>query len=217
MKIKVCGLREPDNISAISALRPAMMGFIFAEESPRAVKGDELKNWLEKNEQTLEGIARVGVFVNAEVDQMLNAVHDYGLDYVQLHGEESPGYCAELQLLWSVSSMRKAKMIKAFGVDDRFDFDRTHPYAQTCSHFIFDTKTENASGGTGRRWAWDRLNEYHGVTPFLLSGGIGPEDAAEVRAVGHPQLAGVDINSKFEIKAGVKDVEAVRRFMEMVG
>ncbi|MCB0375732.1 MAG: phosphoribosylanthranilate isomerase, partial [Sinomicrobium sp.] len=117
MKIKVCGLKDPSNIAKIVQLPIDMIGFILFPGSPRFVgKKNGLPQWLEKNEEELEGIAKVGVFVNAEVDQILNAVHDYRLDFVQLHGDESPEYCRELQTYWTISSMRSARIIKAFRV-----------------------------------------------------------------------------------------------------
>lgn len=212
MKIKVCGLREPENILAIAQLPIDFIGFILYPGSPRFVGKKGLPQWLEKNEEELEGIARVGVFVNAEVDQILNAVHDFRLDYVQLHGDESPEYCRELQTYWTISSMRSAQIIKAFRVDENFNFSNTQAYERLCAYFLFDTKAQ-AYGGTGKRFDWSILEKYMGMTPYLLSGGIDETMAAEIRQLNFKQMEGVDINSRFETEPGKKDVDKIDQFV----
>ncbi|MBC6994483.1 phosphoribosylanthranilate isomerase [Neolewinella lacunae] len=214
MKIKVCGLRQPENITEVLGLGIDFAGFIFHKRSPRHAASAELMRWMENNPQPFESTAKVGVFVNAELDYILNVVHDYQLDYVQLHGNESPGYCRELKLLWSVSTLRKAKIIKAFSVAADFNFRDTGEYVDSCPLFVFDTGGHPEAGGTGQKWDWERLAAYQHPVPFLLSGGIGPEDAAAVRALQHPQLAGVDVNSRFESAPGVKDVSQLAAFVE---
>lgn len=212
MKIKICGLKDPNNIAAVAQLQPDYLGFIFYPKSPRYAEGDALLQFLEKEQEALEGISRVGVFVNEEVDRILSMAHDYQLDYVQLHGDESPAYCQELQLLWSVSSMHRSRIIKAFRIGPDFDWAQVNAYAAFCPLFVFDTKGTTA-GGTGEKWDWSLLDSYHGVTPFLLSGGIGPEDILAVKALQHPQFSGVDLNSKFETEPGYKDTELLQEFM----
>ncbi len=211
MKIKVCGLREPDNITALAKLPVDMMGFIFYEKSLRFA-GKKLAQWLALEGGALEGIKRVGVFVNAEVEDVLNHVHDFELDFVQLHGNESPEYCQLLRNLWESTSMRKAKLIKAFRVDEGFDFDQVSPFTSHCAYFLFDTKGQEY-GGTGEQFDWKLLGNYHGVTPFILSGGIGPETVDDVLGFRHPQLYGIDINSRFEQEPGIKDIEKVAQFV----
>ena len=213
MKIKVCGLREPDNISEVLALGVDYVGFIFYQKSKRFVGKTKLAEWIAANEEAFGATKKVGVFVNAELDYILNAVHDYKLDYVQLHGDESPGYCRELKLLWSVSTLRKAQLIKAFSITPDFDFRETYAYADSCPLFIFDTGGQTEKGGTGKKWDWAKLNEYEGLVPFLLSGGIGPLDGDDVKALDHPQLRGVDLNSAFETEPGVKDVAKLKMFL----
>ena len=213
MKIKVCGLREPDNIRDVLDLNVDYVGFILAEQSKRYVGDTDLAAWIADNEERFGTTQRVGVFVNAGVDVLLNAVHDYRLDWVQLHGDESPGYCRELQLLWSVNTLRKASVAKAFSVDAGFDFAVTAAYADSCDLFIFDTGGHPQAGGTGKQWNWDRLAEYIGNVPFLLSGGIGPDDAHRLRTIDHPQLLGVDLNSRFETTPGVKDEGRLKAFI----
>lgn len=215
MKVKVCGLKAPKNINEVVAAGADFLGFIFHANSPRDVSQDEaLAKWLNEQDEALSDIARVGVFVNAELDYILNVVHDFNLTHVQLHGNESPGYCQELQLLWSVSTLRKASITKAFSIVPDFDFNQTNPYLSSCSWFVFDTGGQDAEGGTGQQWDWDLLDNYQGLTPFLLSGGIGPKDALKVRRIKHPQLLGVDLNSRFETEPGVKDPALIQQFIQ---
>ena len=216
MKIKVCGLREPENIKEVLATGVDFVGFIFYDKSKRYVGKTKLAEWISANEEVFRATKKVGVFVNAELDFILNAVHDYKLDYVQLHGDESPGYCRELKLLWSVSTLRKAHLIKAFSVTPNFNFDDTQAYADSCPLFIFDTGGHAKKGGTGKKWDWSKLDEYQGLVPFLLSGGIGPLDADDVKALDHPQLRGVDLNSAFESEPGVKEVAKLKLFLREI-
>lgn len=213
MQVKVCGMRTPENIQAIAKLPIQYIGFIFYPKSKRFVGKSKLSEWLTKNDKVLDGIKRVGVFVNAELDAILNAVHDYQLDYIQLHGDESPEYCAELVDLWSFSSVRSAKLIKAFPVDEHVDFRDTAPYEPYADHFIFDTKGAGY-GGTGRQFDWSLLQDYLGTKTFLLSGGIQPDSFDAIRQVNHPQLIGVDINSGFEEEPALKNPLAVELFIE---
>ncbi len=213
MKIKVCGLNDPANIEELAQLPIDFMGFIFYKKSPRNALDVKLEKWIVKNENVLGKIKRVGVFVNAELEEILNKVHDFELDYVQLHGNESPEYCREIQSFWGASTLRSARFIKTFAVDADFDFARTQAYEGICSLFLFDTKTPQY-GGSGVRFDWQLLEKYKGNTPFLLSGGIGEGDAAAIRGLNFLQLYGVDVNSRFEVKPGVKDVEKVKRFLE---
>jgi phosphoribosylanthranilate isomerase len=216
MKVKVCGLREPENIKEVLAAGVDYVGFIFYEKSKRYVGKTKLAEWISANEEAFGETKKVGVFVNAELDYILNAVHDYKLDYVQLHGDESPGYCRELKLLWSVSTLRKAHLIKAFSITPAFNFNDTQAYADSCPLFIFDTGGHAQKGGTGEKWDWSKLNEYQGLVPFLLSGGIGPLDADDVLALKHVQLQGVDLNSAFESEPGVKDLARLNLFLREV-
>lgn len=216
MQVKVCGMRQPDNISAMLALPIDMIGFIFYPESKRYA-GEEptLSDWVTEHEDTFNLVKKVGVFVNAGTSEVLNAIHDYELDFVQLHGSESPGYCQELELLWSASSIRKAKLVKAFSIDEKFDFAVTTAYEEHCSFFVFDTKGAGF-GGTGRQFDWSLLEKYDGNTPFLLSGGIGEDSVEAILKLDHPMLLGVDINSKFETAPGLKDLAMVARFVNKI-
>lgn len=211
MKIKICGLRDPENIAAGAALPIDMLGFIFYKKSPRFV-GSGLEKWLKKNASSLEGKKRVGVFVNESIENVLNAVHDYQLDFVQLHGDDEPEYCAMLTDLWQATSVRRAEIIKAFRVDDDFDFSVTQLFAPFCKYFLFDTATP-AFGGSGQAFDWTILERYKGSTPFILSGGIDESMASAIKSLNHLMLAGIDLNSRFETAPGIKDIDKIHSFI----
>ncbi|MEM9886261.1 MAG: phosphoribosylanthranilate isomerase [Bacteroidota bacterium] len=213
MNIKVCGLRKAENIEALKQLEIDWMGFIFYKNSPRDVSQEESLKSLLIDENWASEIKKVGVFVNIRIHDILHYVHDYHLDYVQLHGNESPEYCQELNTLWSMSSMRKAKIIKAFSIATEEDFQYVRTYERHCAYFLFDTKGE-LPGGNGVTFNWDLLKHYQGITPFLLSGGISEAEVPAIRKLDAPQLFGVDINSKFEISPALKDIEKVKRFVQ---
>lgn len=212
MKIKVCGLRRPEDIVAARQLPIDFIGLIFYPDSPRFAASEELAEWMETHFEELENVRTVGVFVNAEMEEVLNAIHDYRLDYVQLHGNESSDYCRELDSFRRITSMRSAHIIKAFRVDEHFDFDTVAPFADWCRYVLFDTRGEQY-GGTGKAFDWSLLQRYGGPLPFLLSGGIGEEDVPALHALKHPLLAGVDINSRFETAPGEKDMDKIARFV----
>jgi len=212
MIVKVCGLRDRHNIKELASAHIDWMGFIFYEGSSRYAGANDLENWLPTQRKTLEGIKRVGVFVNASIEDILNRTHDFELDLIQLHGDESPEYVQEVQLLWRASNIKSAQFIKAFGLDPDFEFEDLEPYQDICDYFLFDTKHRKQRGGTGQQFDWSLLARYRGATPFLLSGGIDIDAVPAVRALGHPQLVGVDINSRFERAPGLKDVPLVELF-----
>lgn len=194
MIIKVCGMRDAANISAVEALGPDLMGLIFAPKSPRYVGSCP---------KALPRICRrVGVFVDAPADEVRRAAAAFSLSLVQLHGQESPDYCRRLGV----------PVVKAFAVDAGGPFPDTAPYEGLCRYFLFDTRCPTA-GGSGRQFPWSRLDEYRGGTPFLLSGGIGPADADAVKAIPHPMMAGADLNSRFETAPAIKDTAALAAFI----
>lgn len=204
MKIKVCGIKFEDNARAIEALSPDLMGFIFYPKSTRYV-GDVAPLKLFQN--TNKSIKKVGVFVNEEPSFILEIVSKYGLDYVQLHGDESAEKCIELR--------KKIPVIKAFGVNQNFGFSTLNTYRNAADIFLFDTKTDGY-GGSGKKFSWDLLNQYTLDIPFLLSGGIDESDAEEIKALKLPQLLGVDLNSRFEISPGLKDIPKLNSFIEKI-
>lgn len=204
MKIKVCGMKYPENISEVIALKPDMMGFIFYPKSPRYAEplDEEFMHSFPRN------VLKIGVFVNEELDDMLEVVKKYNLNGVQLHGAESEDLCY---------TFRQAGLLtlKAFSIAEAADFDKTDDYEGTCDLYVFDTKTPQ-HGGSGKKFDWNILSAYQGNTPFLLSGGIGPDDAEAIKAVNHPMLRGVDLNSRFETEPGRKDSALLKSFFQEI-
>ncbi|GAE85946.1 phosphoribosylanthranilate isomerase [Bacteroides reticulotermitis] len=196
--IKVCGMRHAENIQEIEAMQEIdMLGFIFYSKSPRYVH--ELPGYLPTRAK------RVGVFVNEKKETVRMYADRFGLDYVQLHGKESPAYCRSLRAAG-------VKLIKVFSIADSSDLKKTDEYEDSCDLFLFDTQCEQ-HGGSGTQFNWCLLPSYQGKTPFLLSGGIRMESAQALCAFNHPLLAGYDINSRFELSPGEKDSERIRTFL----
>lgn len=202
--VKICGMKFPENILAVAALQPDFMGFIFYPKSPRFAEplDIELLNSLPKS------IKKIGVFVNEDIEDILTIVFKYNLDGVQLHGSENVDVCKKLKDTGLL-------VLKAFPVADVYNFNVTKPYEGSCDYFLFDTKTE-AYGGSGVKFDWSILDEYQGKTPFLLSGGIAADDAEAILKIEHPKFAGIDLNSKFEVSPGLKNVEVLRGFLKEI-
>lgn len=231
MYIKVCGMREPENIRAVSALGIDMIGFVFWPGSPRFVRmissqagiiPDYSVERLNKGRGKVEAPAdevvlpkRVGVFVDDMPQSIVTRVFNYDLDYVQLHGEESRVMIENLRRTLEPDIKPGVKIIKALSIGSPEDVSRYKEYEGVVDLFIFDTKCKTV-GGSGEQFDWDVLKLYDGKTPFLLSGGIGPDDVERVKSFSHPQFAGVDLNSRFEIEPGLKDVEALRQFIQAI-
>jgi len=205
MRIKVCGLTLPEQASALEEMGVALAGFIFYPKSPRFM-GNKISP--EKMKQIKGRIAKVGVFVNATYDELMRIVEDYRLDMVQLHGDETPKYCEKIADYISV--------IKAFrlGENDNVEW-MSRPYQDVCDMFMFDTMGAGY-GGTGKKFNWDVLKKSMINKPFFLSGGIEPGDEEKLIAFQNEPVAknlfAIDINSKFEITAGVKNMEKVKEF-----
>ncbi len=213
MKVKVCGMKEPENIKQLLALPVDFIGFVFHDRSPRFAGKSKLDQWISKNKSLFSKTKKVGVFVNGEIEHILNVVHDYQLDYVQLHGTESPEYCRELKQYWDISTLHQAQIIKAFSVDEDFDFRDTRDYEAECAYFLFDTKGA-LPGGTGMPFDWSLLEKYRGKTPFFLSGGIGESAWPAIRKLDAPALFAIDVNSQFETAPGVKDIAKLEGFLK---
>ena len=205
IKVKVCGMSDPLNIKVVAEAGPDIMGFIFYPDSPRYVGENPGRSLFQNVPETIE---KTGVFVNADSDRVIDAALDYKLDIIQLHGVESPGYCSFLKAVG-------LKIIKTFSITDEFDFEMLRPYAHSSDYFLFDTQT-TLFGGSGKKFNWDILKGYELDKPFFLSGGIGPEDTAEIFSIKNRGLYGVDINSRFEISPGVKDAGLVASFIDKV-
>ena len=201
MIIKVCGMRDPENIRAVSELDIQWLGMIFWEKSSRNVS--KKPSYLPTKQK------RVGVFVDATIEEVMGKVQEYALDIIQLHGKESPAYIRRLRPL---CGDRVAAIIQALNIATKEDLEQTKPYMDVVDYFLFDTKAKMV-GGNGTKFDRSVLREYKGTTPFILSGGIGPDDADKVKAFHHPQLAGIDLNSRFETAPAHKDVNALRDFL----
>ncbi|MDR1342531.1 MAG: phosphoribosylanthranilate isomerase [Prevotellaceae bacterium] len=203
MKIKVCGMKEARNIAEVARLQPDYMGFIFYSRSPRFAEG--------LPPDTLEALPpetlRAGVFVNAARDYVARQAARYRLDLLQLHGDETPDDCARLKSGY--------KIIKAFGIQSEADFAALHRYEGVCDYFLLDTKTP-LRGGSGEKFDHRLLVGYRSKTPFFLSGGIAPGDAANLADLRLPCCEALDVNSCFEASPGVKNVAALQKFIEAI-
>jgi len=202
MKVKVCGIKYSNNLSRLAQLDLAMIGFNFHPQSKRYVHtiGDlDLA-------KIPASVKRIGVFVKASRTILKQRTEEFGLDYLQLHGDETVSEAEEAQALCAI--------IKVFRIDAAFDFSLTKNY-DFADLFLFDTYTKDY-GGSGKRFDWQQLNNYKGETPFLLAGGIGPSDVAKIKMIKHPQFYGVDINSGFELEPGLKDEDSVSTFIQQL-
>ena len=200
MKIKICGMRSPRNLEQICTLSPDFVGFIFYPGSKRFVGTSPDPSLFQ-----IPGpeIQKVGVFVNETLTGLLHRFETHQLQYVQLHGDESPEYCRRL-------SQAGIPVIKA--LDANTALARLEEYRDQVSYCLFDTPGPGR-GGTGQKFDWGLLEKIPVAVPFLLGGGIGPEDAGALLALDHAGLRGVDVNSRFEFSPGVKDVEKLKEFM----
>ncbi|OSZ80395.1 hypothetical protein CAP36_03840 [Chitinophagaceae bacterium IBVUCB2] len=205
MNIKVCGITEMKQLQQLDGLDIDFAGLIFFKDSPRYI-GDKLSKKDIKNADF--DLKKVGVFVNPEMIDVLDAIDDYGLEVVQLHGDESPEMCEDLS--------SEVEVIKAFRVTDGVDIDElVAPYDAVCDYYLFDTGgLKETFGGTGQQFDWGILTKAKIEKPFFLSGGIGVEDAARIKDFKHPDYFGVDINSRFEKEPGVKDMGLVLSFKQ---
>jgi len=202
MKLKVCGMKYQDNINNVASLQPDYLGFIFYEKSPRNFDG--LIPKLPKQ------IQKVGVFVDEKIEFISNQMEKHQLSAIQLHGHESPEVCRILK-------STNAKIIKVFSIKDKFDFSVLSPYDDACDYFLFDTKGK-LPGGNGYTFNWDVLNNYPSTKPFFLSGGIGLDQVKNIKQFQNSEASkycyAIDINSKFEIKPGLKNIDALKAFKE---
>ena len=202
MRLKVCGMRELENISALSELDPNYIGFIFWSESSRFV--DKKTPPLDKK------IIKTGVFVDATFDYILTKIKDHQLNAVQLHGQESCSYC-------KVIKDYGLKVIKSFSIKNTFDFNTLEDYENSCDYYLFDTKGK-LPGGNGFTFDWKILNEYPSQKPFFLSGGIGVDNLNEIKKLVKTKLPihAIDVNSKFETAPGNKNIELLKKFKKEI-
>lgn len=204
LKLKICGLKFPSNIQEISLLNPDYLGFIFYEKSKRLV-----------DEATFEAIhqidssKKVAVFVNQSLENILEIAQKGNFKILQLHGDESPEFCKKLK------EKEDFQLIKAFGVDENFDFQILKNYANTVDYFLFDTKGKER-GGNGTTFDWNILKKYDQTTPFFLSGGIGLDNLDDLMRFLNENtlnIHAIDVNSRFEIAPALKDIEKIKQLV----
>ena len=196
MKLKICGMKYPENILEVGSLLPDYMGFIFWEKSARYFNGiiPELP----------KSIKKVGVFVNASLDEILEKIEIHDLQAIQLHGTESVEFCENIKK--NIPNL--IDVIKVFSILDTFDFDLLKPYENVCDYFLFDTKGK-LPGGNGTTFDWKVLGNYPSTKPFFLSGGIGMDNIEAINEILKTNLPiyAIDVNSKFEIEPGLKNIQ----------
>ena len=204
IKLKVCGMTQPENIQAVAALQPDYLGFIFYTKSPR---------FFSRNIPDIsKTVKKTGVFVNETIQFIIQNVSAFNLTAVQLHGEESPEYCSKLKL-----KLKDVELIKVFSIKDSFDFSVLNAYENYCDLFLFDTKGKNP-GGNGFTFNWEVLKNYPSKKPFFLSGGIGMEQIEEIKKFFQNDISkkcyGIDVNSQFEIQPGLKNPDLLKQFIK---
>jgi phosphoribosylanthranilate isomerase len=217
--IKVCGMRDGENIRQVAELGVDWIGMIFWEKSPRNVTMIPTHAGIIPDRGSLSPLTshlsplRVGVFVDEMAQNIITRVVNFQLDLVQLHGHETPTLIRNLRR--TLADIRPVKFIKAISVSNRDDIETYKEYADCVDYLLFDTKCPTV-GGSGNQFDWTVLDAYDGDLPFLLSGGIGPDDAERVKAFHHPKCIGIDLNSKFEVEPGLKDISKLKQFLEKV-
>jgi len=204
MKLKVCGMKYQDNITEVASLQPYYLGFIFHKPSPRNFEGSipELP----------KSIKKVGVFVDEKVEFIVRQIEKHKLSVIQLHGHETPEMCRLL-------NSTKAQVIKVFSIKDEFDFEIVTPYEDVCDFFLFDTKGK-LPGGNGYVFDWNVLTNYPSTKPFFLSGGIGLDQVEKLKEFINNEASkycyAIDVNSKFEIEPGLKNIEKLKKFKNKI-
>ena len=199
MKIKICGMKYSENIVQVSQLLPDYLGFIFYEKSPRFFNGTI--------PDIPDSIKKVGVFVDAGLEAITSRIKEHNLDIIQLHGNESPQFCIALK-------NKNIQIIKAFAVNDAFNFNVLNEYENACDYYLFDTKGA-LPGGNGTVFNWTILSKYESAKPFFLSGGIGVQNINKIKSLKKLPFA-LDINSKFETEAGLKNVKTLKKFQKEI-
>ncbi|HEY0054771.1 MAG TPA: phosphoribosylanthranilate isomerase [Pedobacter sp.] len=200
LKLKVCGMQNAENIRQLAVLNPDYIGFIFYSKSKRFVEevDEGLLNALPNS------IKKTGVFVDESFDVVVEKIERFKLNAVQLHGNETPEYCGELKKY-------DVEVIKAFGLYSIFDFSQLNSYKDAINYFLFDTQTEQ-HGGSGKTFNWNILSGYNLQISYFLSGGLSLEHLSEIKKINDSRLFALDLNSKFELEPGVKDIEKLRTF-----
>lgn len=207
MKLKVCGMKYLDNIEAVVKLQPDYLGFIFYKKSERFFNGVI---------PTLpDSIKKVGVFVDASAEEIITIANNYNLDAVQLHGNQTKEFVLILNELATLYAAKHFEVWKVFSVGKQFDFKDLQPFENIVSKYLFDTKGD-LKGGNGFTFNWELLKNYPSTKPFILSGGIGIDEVEHIKEFFKQGISekcyALDVNSKFEIAPGLKDIEAIEKF-----
>lgn len=202
LQIKVCGNTMSQNLAEVCNLQPDFIGFIFYDKSKRFVD-----NPLNITQPKGSKAKRVGVFVNATIQEIFQNIDKFKLDYIQLHGDESAEFCAKIN--------RNKPVFKAFQVNNNFNFNILSNYLSSCYYFLFDTSS-NKYGGSGKKFDWSLLKGYNLDKPFILSGGISEYDVDNIKNINHSKLIGIDLNSKFEISPGIKNIPKLSNFLSKI-
>ncbi len=201
-------MKYQENIEQVAALQPDYLGFIFYEKSARNFNANHIP-------KLPKSIKKTGVFVDAELDFVLEKINTHNLQAVQLHGSESPEYCNALRHAELVSASHQIEIIKVFSIKDEFNFESLKPYENVCDYFLFDTKGK-LPGGNGYTFDWNVLNDYPSTKPFFLSGGIGLKQIEYIKKFQQSKASkycyALDVNSKFEIEPGLKNIEDLKEF-----
>lgn len=202
MKLKICGMNDQENTISISELQPDFLGFIFWKDSKRYCENviENIPNDIEK----------VGVFVDANYNEIVDKIISHKLNFVQLHGEESPDFCLEMK-------KTNIKVIKAITIDNNFNFNELKYNINCVDYFLFDTKGD-LPGGNGTTFDWEILNQYKEDVPYFLSGGIGLDEWPKLEKFLKSEVAkncyAIDINSQFEDEPGIKNKQKIKEFQE---
>jgi len=197
-------MKQAANIAAVAELEPDYMGFIFYQKSPRFIS--EISSELIK--YVPPSIKTTGVFVNEELNTVKSHVIKYGLKAVQLHGAESVSYCEALR-------DANVEVVKAFGIKEDFDFGQLVHYVNTVDYFLFDTQTA-VHGGSGKTFNWNLLQRYQLQMPYFLSGGIDLNHAESISKIADTRLYAIDVNSRFELEPGLKNVNKLKQFIQIL-
>ncbi len=204
MKVKICGMRDAGNVAEVASLRPDYLGFIFYEPSPRNCIGIDTSVIA----SLPEGVEPVMVSVDKSEDEIISIACRYGFRILQLHGKESPEMCRSMR--------RKGfKVIKAMGMRSSDSLNKLRDYEGAVDILLLDTQTPS-KGGSGKKFDWSILDSYTLKQPFMLSGGIGPDDAEAILSLKHPNFAGIDLNSRFEISPALKNATLLHQFMTII-
>ncbi len=204
MQVKVCGLKDRENLSEVIHLNPDFIGFVFFPASARYIGNDMAMQHFIKSIKT---VSKVGVFVNDDCRIILAAVQNYGLNFIQLHGDETPDFCTRIS--------RHIPVIKAFRIDQEFDFSTLTKYQNCCDYFLFDTATVHY-GGSGRVFDWHLLKKYNLEKSYFLSGGIGLDNFHEVVAIQDSRLIFLDVNSRLETAPGIKNIKDLKTLIHEI-